>query len=100
MEIKGLRVNAGKTKVMCCQESMSQIEGSGEHLFSLCRKRVSPNNLVTRVSQDVVKSYRVMLIYIREILGGKSSPSVSLKEYIVLCTHYVPILTAPGQVHL
>ena len=31
MEKKGLRVNAGKTKVMWCQVSKGQAEDSGEH---------------------------------------------------------------------
>ena len=31
MEKKGLRVNAGKTKIMWCRLSMGQAEDSGEH---------------------------------------------------------------------
>ena len=40
MEAKGLRVNAGKTKVMQCQVSRFQSEDSGEHPCGVCRKGV------------------------------------------------------------
>ena len=38
MEAKGLRVNAGKTKVMQCRVSRFQSEDSGEHPCGACRK--------------------------------------------------------------
>ena len=40
MQKKGLRVNAGKTKIMWCRPSMGQTEDSGEHPCGVCRKRV------------------------------------------------------------
>ena len=43
MEAKGLRVNAGKTKVMQCRVSRFQSEDSGEHPCGVCRKGVGNN---------------------------------------------------------
>ena len=43
MEAKGLRVNAGKTKVMQCRVSRFLIEDSGEHPCDVCRKGVGDN---------------------------------------------------------
>ena len=40
MTKKGLRVNAGKTKIMWCRLSMGPAEDSGEHPCGVCRKRV------------------------------------------------------------
>ena len=40
MGAKGLRVNAGKTKVMQCQVSKFQSEDSGEYPCVVCRKGV------------------------------------------------------------
>ena len=40
MEKKGLRVNAGKTKIMWCRRSMGQAKYSGEHPCGVCRKGV------------------------------------------------------------
>ena len=46
MEIKDLRVNAGKTKVMRCQVSKGQVEVSGRDLCSVCRKGVGGNSIL------------------------------------------------------
>ena len=46
MEKKGLRVNAGKTKVMWCQVSKDQAEDSGEHPCGVCRKGVGDNSIL------------------------------------------------------
>ena len=46
MEAKGLRVNAGKTKVMQCRVSRFQSEDSGEHPCGVCRKRVGKNSIL------------------------------------------------------
>ena len=45
MEAKGLRVNAGKTKVMQCRVSRFQSEDSGEHPCGVCRKAVGDNSI-------------------------------------------------------
>jgi hypothetical protein len=45
MEKKGLRVNAGKTKVMWCRLCMGQTEDSGEHPCGVCRKGVGRNSI-------------------------------------------------------
>ena len=45
MEKKGLRVNAGKTKIMWCRLSMGQAEDSGEHPCDVCRKGVDDNSI-------------------------------------------------------
>ena len=41
MEMKGLRVNSGKTNVMWYHISKGQIEDSGEHPCSVCRNEWS-----------------------------------------------------------
>ena len=46
MEKKGLRVNAGKTKIVWCQVSKGQTEDSGEHPCGVCRKGVSDNSIL------------------------------------------------------
>ena len=45
MEKKGLRVNAGKTKIMWCRLSMGQAEDSGEYPCGVCRKGVGDNSI-------------------------------------------------------
>ena len=51
MEAKGLRVNAGKTKVMHCRTSRVQSEDSGKHSCGVCRKGVVSNSILCVVSQ-------------------------------------------------
>ena len=46
MEAKGLRVNAGKTKVMQCRVSRFQSEYSREHPCGVCRKGVDDNAIL------------------------------------------------------
>ena len=45
MKKKGLRVNAGKTKIMWCKVSKGQAEDSGEHPCDVCRNRVGDNSI-------------------------------------------------------
>ena len=45
MEAKGLRVNAGKTKVMQCRVSRVQSKDSGKHPCGVCRKGVGDNSI-------------------------------------------------------
>ena len=45
MEKKGLRVNAGKTKIMWWKLSMGQAEDSGEQPCGVCRKEVGDNSI-------------------------------------------------------
>ena len=45
MEKKGLRVNAGKTKIMWCRLSMGQAEDCGEYPCGVCRKGVGDNSI-------------------------------------------------------
>ena len=45
MEAKGLRVNAGKTKVMQCRVSRFQSEDSGEYPCGVCRKGVASHSI-------------------------------------------------------
>ena len=45
MEKKGLRVNAGKTKIMWRRLSMGQAEDSGEHPCGVCKKGVGDNSI-------------------------------------------------------
>jgi hypothetical protein len=46
MEAKGLRVNAGKTKVMQCRASRFQSEDTGAHPCGVCRKGVGDNAIL------------------------------------------------------
>ena len=50
MEAKGLRVNAGKIKVMQCRVSGVQSEDSGKHPCGVCRKGVGDNSIQCVVS--------------------------------------------------
>ena len=46
MEAKGLRMNAGKTKVMQCRVSRFQSEDSGEHPCGVCRRGFGDNAIL------------------------------------------------------
>ena len=51
MKRTGLRVNAGKTKIMWCRLSMGQVEDFGEHPYGVFKKGVGDNsNLLWGVS--------------------------------------------------
>ena len=75
MEKKGLRVNAGKTKVMWCRRSMGQADDSGEHPCGVAGEGLATTqsfawSVVGGFTKDVVafqESQRVMLI---SIVGG------------------------------
>ena len=45
MEKKGLRVNAGKTKVMICGTGIYLLQSSGEYTCAVCRSGVGSNNI-------------------------------------------------------
>ena len=45
MEKKGLRVNAGKTKVMICGTGLDLLQSSGEYPCAVCRKGVGNNSI-------------------------------------------------------
>ena len=45
MEEKGLRVNAGKTKVMICGTGLNLLQSSGEFLCAVCRTGVGSNSI-------------------------------------------------------
>jgi len=45
MELKGLRMNTGKTKVMCCRVRSGQVENSGKWPCGVCRKGVGVNSI-------------------------------------------------------
>ena len=45
MELKGLRVNIGKTKVMRCQVRIGQAEDSGKFPCGMCREGVGDNSI-------------------------------------------------------
>ena len=49
MELKGLRVNTSKTKVMCCKVRSGQMENSGKWPCGVCRKGVGANSIVCTV---------------------------------------------------
>ena len=62
MKKKGLRVNAGKTKIMC-KVSKGPAEDSGEHPCGVCRRE-----LVTTQS------------YVWSVLGGFTKDVVAFQE--------------------
>ena len=45
MEKKGLRVNAGKTKVMICGTGLDLLQSSGEYPSAVCRTGVGNNSI-------------------------------------------------------
>ena len=45
MEKKGLRVNAGKTKVMICRMGLDLLQSSGEFPWAVCRTGVGSNSI-------------------------------------------------------
>ena len=45
MEEKGLRVNAGKTKIMICGTRLDLLQNSGEFLCAVCRTGVGSNSI-------------------------------------------------------
>ena len=45
MEKKGLRVNAGKTKVMICGTGLDLLQSSGEYPYTVCRTGVGNNSI-------------------------------------------------------
>ena len=45
MEKKGLRVNAGKTKVMICDTGLDLLQSSGEYPCAVCRTGVGNNGI-------------------------------------------------------
>ena len=45
MEEKGLRVNAGKTKIMICGTGLDLLQSSGEFLCTVCRTGVGSNSI-------------------------------------------------------
>ena len=45
MEKKGLRVNAGKTKVMVCGTGLDLLQSSGEYPCAVCLTEVSNNSI-------------------------------------------------------
>ena len=45
MELEGLRVNIGKTKVMRCQVRIGQAEESGKYPCGVCRQGVGDNSI-------------------------------------------------------
>ena len=45
MEKKGLRVNAGKTKVMICGTGLDLLQSSGEYLCPVCHILVGNNSI-------------------------------------------------------
>ena len=45
MEEKGLRVNAGKTKIMICGTGLDLLQSSGEFPCAVCRTGVGSNSI-------------------------------------------------------
>ena len=45
MESKGLRINMGKTKIMCCGLGMNNLKDSGKYLCVVCSKGVGSNSI-------------------------------------------------------
>ena len=49
MEKKGLRVNAGKTKIMICSTDLDLLQSSGEFPCAICRTGVGSNRIFCNV---------------------------------------------------
>ena len=48
MEEKGLRVNAGKTKIMICGTGLDLLQSSGEFPCAVCRTGVGSNSILCK----------------------------------------------------
>ena len=57
MEMKGLRVNTGKTEIirMRCQVSRGQVEDSGQFPCDVCREGVGQNSIWWSVKNGFIK---------------------------------------------
>ena len=77
MELKGLRVNMGKTKVMCCNVGFEQMENSGRWPCGVCRKGVGANSIVCTVcKQWVHRRCSGLSGSLRVVVGFKCSKCV------------------------
>ena len=57
MEEKGLRVNAGKTKIMICGTGLDLLQSSGEFPCAVCRTGVGSNSTSAKtVSTGCIRS--------------------------------------------
>ena len=94
MEKKGLRVNAGKTKIMWCRLGMGQAEDSGKHPCGVCRKGVGDSSIFCvecrrwvqeRCSGISGKLKSSVDFYCRRCLEGENGlfQSVLLKEVLI-----------------
>ena len=54
MEEKGLRVNAGKTKIMICGTGLDLLQSSGEFPCAVCRTGVGSNSIFCKVCKHWV----------------------------------------------
>ena len=89
MELKGLRVNIGKTKVMRCQVRVGQAEESGKYPCGMCRQGVGDNSIKCVACHKWIhkkcSGISGRLGYVadfrcRRCLDGDSAPVVLLSE--------------------
>ena len=89
MELKGLRVNIGKTKVMRCQVRVGQAEESGKYPCGVCRQGVGDNSIKCVACHKWIhkkcSGISGRLGYVadfrcRRCLDGDSAPVVLLSE--------------------
>jgi hypothetical protein len=76
MELKGLRVNMGKTKVMCGNVGTWQMENSGKWPFGVCRKGVGANSIVCTACKQWVHRRCSGLTGSLSVVGFKCSRCV------------------------
>ena len=106
MEKKGLRVNAGKTKIMWCKMSKGQAEDSGEHPCGVCRKGFGDNSILCvkclrwvhkRCSGNLKSNVD---FHCRRCLEGEHGlfQSVLLKEVVI--EHNVKLECVPKKANL
>ena len=53
---KGLRVNAGKTKLMICGDGLDLLESLGRFPCAVCRKGVGRNSIFCLGAQEVQRT--------------------------------------------